>query len=112
MNEYPLPQHAVAVTLREDGALQIYLPPTKQGGKGHSIFLDADSKGMTALVNILRSRNEGKQIIGSAGAPTQHQVDHRVLAGYADAMIRNNTKQAQARARKAEAAAELEELGL
>ena len=72
---YPLPSSAVAVTLRADGQLQIYMPGQKSDG--HTVTVPASSSGMKALVSILshRERTIKPTISADMSSPTQGIVD-------------------------------------
>lgn len=113
---YPLPQSAVAVTLGPNG-LNIYLPPTREGGKGHTIVIPADAAGMKALVDILHAREAGEVAFATRGAPTQRQViDPRILEGVRHKVAAKGAAAAQRKAeqeaKRLDAMLKLRELGL
>lgn len=75
--QYPLPKNAVAVTLRADGRLQIYMPGVKPG-VGHSVAIPPNQNGMRTLIHILQQRQRDdtpKSVSGQMSSPTQQIVD-------------------------------------
>lgn len=74
---YPLPMDAIALSLRSDGRLQVYLPGLNSDG--HTIAVSPDANGMRAIVTILQERlklpEQKRTISGEMYSPTQQIVD-------------------------------------
>jgi ribonuclease HI len=74
---YPLPQHAVGLTLTASGDLRVYIPG--QQSDGHSFEVPATQAGLNAIVQVLKERQAAETheltIRADMKAPTQHIVD-------------------------------------
>ena len=88
--DYPLPSHAISIWLSGND-LMLGLSPLDGNSKGHILRIAAEKlgvevsafgeplasqRGWAALLSVLRERNKaGRQPLGSAGEPTQYNLD-------------------------------------
>jgi hypothetical protein len=106
---YPLPDYAVSVWVAGDNLMVAF--PGTLSEQGHTIKLPASAAGMQTIVRILRDRATAKDLrLGNAGTPSQYDLE----ADQRYAVILRAMAQAKEtdESAKAQAARELEELGL
>jgi hypothetical protein len=128
---YPIPSYAVNLWVAGDD-LWLAFPGQGPEGRGHSIRLPASEHGLKTAVKILRDRAQAERLeIGNDGTPTQYTVEQhagrawgtvskrmreeREARTIADEMEAQHAKAAKAKRLakdRAEAARELQELGL
>jgi hypothetical protein len=75
MSDFPLPSHAAHVWIIGD-ELYLGLPPLPGNSKGHTIHFKADERGISIILDILRSRSTSlRSYIGTRGSPVQYDIE-------------------------------------
>lgn len=108
-DKYPLPSYAVSVWVAGDNLMVAF--PGIASEQGHTIKLPASAAGFQTIVRILRDRATAQDLrLGNAGTPSQYdlEADQR----YAIILKAMKSEDDAARSAKAQAARELQELGL
>jgi len=113
MSDYPIPSYAANIWIAGD-LLWLGFPPIGDGVQAHSVSFPANERGLSLIIEILKSRRKGERMIGENGSPTRYQVERELVrdAKYNELLrALENSKKVTAE-EAAEASAFLEELGL
>lgn len=111
---YPLPSYAAHIWAQGQN-LVLQFPPLAQGDQSSTITFPLTERGVAALLRIMQERSRASDLrLGFQGTPCKAEIEGVIESDvkYKIWLAALNAERVQTAAEKAQARAELEELGL